>query len=224
MSLLDAGDPTRHILHMDADLLIFNKPNRMPIYRGPGGGETLADHLPQLCFERGKPPAAVHRLDSATSGCLVLGRHKGMRRSLSNLFAQGGVEKLYWAVVQGRPLMDQGLIELPLQDVGWPGRPRVKVRMGGKWGRTLFQVMGYGQNETLLALMPQTGRTHQLRVHCAAMGCPIVGDPLYGGAACDGPPMHLHARRILLHGAIQQSFTAPAPPHLQRFLEQMRPF
>ncbi|MEG3639897.1 pseudouridine synthase family protein [Magnetococcus sp. PR-3] len=211
------------ILYLDPNLLVINKPNRMPIYPGPGGGETLADYLPLLRFGARKNPAAVHRLDAATSGCLILGRSKGVRRTLSNLFGEGLVEKLYWAVVQNRPMHTQGMIELPLKDVGWPGRPRVKVRSSGKMGRTLFQELGYFNQQSLLALMPCNGRTHQLRVHCAAMGCPIVGDPIYGGAHRDGPDMHLHARRILLQGEVPHSFIAPAPQHFIEFMAQMTP-
>nr|CRH06942.1 putative Pseudouridine synthase [Candidatus Magnetococcus massalia] len=209
-----------HILYRDYDLIVLNKPNRLPLYKGPGGGEVLADILPLLRFDANRDPAPAHRLDSATSGCLVLGRSKRARRQISELFVAGGAEKLYWAIVSPVPQMTEGVITLPLLDVGWPGRPRVRVRPQGKRSQTLFHLLGHDESHAWLALMPLTGRTHQLRVHCAAMGSPIVGDPLYGGVGGEHLTLHLHARRLSLGAPFARSFCAPAPEHMQHWISR----
>ena len=162
------------------------------------------------------PPALAHRLDRDTSGCLVLGRHRKALAKLGLLFKQGKVEKTYWAVVEGRPSEDEGLVDLPLGRLdstrGW----WMKVDSEGAPSQTRWRVMGTSGARTWLALSPLTGRTHQLRVHCAAMGWPIVGDPIYG----EGPPrepLHLHARGIAIPLASTRPpirVEAPVPPHM----------
>src|SRR5262249_29254446 len=152
-----------------------------------------------------RAPHLAHRLDRDTSGCLVLGRHRKALAELGRLFKSGSVGKCYWAVVEGGPAQAEGRIEMPLgrKDAtrGWwmkhdpAGQPAVttwKVR-----GRTQMNAGDTARDMTWLALEPLTGRTHQLRVHCAAMGWPIVGDSIYGRAPrAGGPLLHLHACRI----------------------------
>ncbi|MEO5378102.1 MAG: RNA pseudouridine synthase [Magnetococcus sp. DMHC-6] len=211
---LDLQTILDRILYLDDDLLILNKPNRLPLYRGPGGGVVLGDFLEGLRFGLSELPSPAHRLDSATSGCLVLGRHVASRRMLGDLFAQKLVEKIYWAIVDGRPPEPSGLIALPLRDVGWAGRPRVRVDEQGKMAETAFRTLGYWENQTLLELLPITGRTHQLRVHCAVMGCPIVGDYLYNAQFPSELPLHLHARRLTLFLMNPLTVEADCPDHM----------
>lgn len=129
-------------------------------------------------------PEAAHRLDRDTSGCLALGRHAKALARLNKLFAASGtVEKTYWALVEGGPTEDSGRIDLPLaRRSDDPRSWWMKADPAGDPALTRFSVLGRGGGLTWLALSPVTGRTHQLRVHCAAMGHPILGDPIYGTA------------------------------------------
>jgi tRNA pseudouridine32 synthase / 23S rRNA pseudouridine746 synthase len=207
------------LLHRDGLMLILDKPAGVPVHRGPKGGESLEDGFDALRFGLPRPPALAHRLDRDTSGCLVLGRHRKALEKLGLLFKQGKVGKTYWAVVEGDPGADEGLIDLPLgrRDAsrGW----WMKVDAAGLPSRTRWRVCGRRGGRTWLALEPLTGRTHQLRVHCAALGWPIVGDPIYGPDGRASPvPLHLHARAIAVPisaGKPPVVAEAPVPAHMQ---------
>jgi tRNA pseudouridine32 synthase/23S rRNA pseudouridine746 synthase len=143
-----------------------------------------------------RAPALAHRLDRDTSGCLVLGRHRKALAALGRLFKSGRVGKTYWAVVEGGPVEPEGRIELPLgrkdETRGWwmQHDPR------GQPAATTWKAMGRTHDLAWLALEPLTGRTHQLRVHCAAMGWPVIGDSVYGTAPrSGGPGLHLQRAR-----------------------------
>ncbi|MBF0622383.1 MAG: RNA pseudouridine synthase [Magnetococcales bacterium] len=202
------------VLYEDEQIIIINKPHRLPLYKGPGGGPVLADYLDGLQGEYDEPPAPAHRLDASTSGCLVLGRSRDARRSVSDLFASADVKKMYWAVVDGLPLDDTGIIDLPLMDFGWPGRPRMRVDEAGKASQTRYQVLGRSDKRSWLALTPLTGRTHQLRVHCAGMDWPIIGDPLYHPEPQGEVHLHLHARYLSLPLQTAVSVEAEPPAHI----------
>jgi tRNA pseudouridine32 synthase/23S rRNA pseudouridine746 synthase len=167
-------------------------------------------------------PALAHRLDKETSGCLVLGRHRKALAELGNLFRHGKVAKTYWAVVEGGPNADEGRIELPLgrldDNIGW----WMKHDPNGLPSVTAWRVMARADGFTWLALEPLTGRTHQLRVHCAEMGFPILGDNIYGNAPRHGGPgLHLHARAIsvpLYRNRAPITVTAPVPEHMRERL------
>ena len=180
-------------------MLIIDKPAGLAVHPGPKGGPNLEDLLDGLRFGLPRRPELAHRLDRDTSGCLVLGRHHRALRRLGRLFAAGRVDKTYWAVVEGAPPEAQGRIDLPL---GRRNRQRgwwMKVDPDGLPSTTEYRVLGRADHLTWLELHPLTGRTHQLRVHLAALGCPVRGDPIYGHAhpnVADGPRLHLHARAI----------------------------
>src|SRR4051794_20488939 len=171
------------VLYRDGLMLVIDKPAGFAVHRGPKGGESLEDHFDALRFGLPRPPALAHRLDRETSGCLVLGRHRKALASLGLLFKHGRIGKTYWAVVEGGPEEDSGRIDLPL------GRPEpsrgwwMKPDPHGQPSVTEWRVLGRGAMEgksvAWLALEPLTGRTHQLRVHCSAMGWPILGDAIY---------------------------------------------
>jgi tRNA pseudouridine32 synthase/23S rRNA pseudouridine746 synthase len=157
----------------------------------------------------------------------VLGRHRKALQRLMQLFKQGRVEKTYWAVVEGDPSADEGEIDMPLGRLdanrGW----WMKVDPAGLPSQTRWRVLGRGASPqgaplAFMELAPLTGRTHQLRVHCAAMGWPILGDPIYGSGKADGaPPLHLHARRIVVPIDKHKPPTAveaPVPQHMQAAL------
>src|SRR5450755_3151708 len=172
----------RRLLYRDGLMLVIDKPAGLAVHRGPKGGESLEDHFDALRFGLPRAPALAHRLDRDTSGCLVLGRHRKALSALGKLFKQGKIGKTYWAVVEGAPEADEGCIDLPLgkldESRGWWMKPDPH----GAPAVTNWKVMGRGNGLTWLALEPLTGRTHQLRVHCAEMGFPILGDNIYGRA------------------------------------------
>jgi tRNA pseudouridine32 synthase / 23S rRNA pseudouridine746 synthase len=210
------------LLYRDALMLVIDKPAGMAVHRGPKGGESLEDHFDALRFGLPRAPALAHRLDRDTSGCLALGRHRKALAELGRLFKNGLVGKTYWAMVEGGPQADAGRIDLALGRLddtrGWWMKPDPH----GQPAATAWNVMGRSAtgepNLTWLALEPLTGRTHQLRVHCAAMGWPIVGDPIYGTAPrSGGPALQLHAREIVVPLYKKREpirVTAPVPPHM----------
>jgi tRNA pseudouridine32 synthase/23S rRNA pseudouridine746 synthase len=208
------------LLHRDAMMLVIDKPAGLPVHAGPKGGESLEQLFDALRFGLPRAPALAHRLDKDTSGCLVLGRHRKALARLGDLFKSGRVSKTYWAVVEGAPEAAEGLIDLPLATKE-PGRGWwMKVDPSGLPSQTRFRVRGRAPSGlTWLELEPLTGRTHQLRVHCAAMGHPILGDPVYGTAPrFGGPPLHLHARQVVVPfkpSAEPISVTAPVPEHMR---------
>jgi tRNA pseudouridine32 synthase / 23S rRNA pseudouridine746 synthase len=200
-------------------MLVLDKPAGFAVHRGPKGGESLEDHFGALRFGLPRAPALAHRLDRDTSGCLVLGRHRKALENLGKLFKQGKVGKTYWALVQGGPAEDEGRIDLPLgkrdDSRGWWMKPDPK----GQPAVTTWKVMGRSEGKSWLALEPVTGRTHQLRVHCAESGWPILGDPIYGGAPRSTvPTLQLLSREIvvpLYKNRDPVRVTAPVPPHMR---------
>ncbi|MGE3781801.1 MAG: RluA family pseudouridine synthase, partial [Alphaproteobacteria bacterium] len=179
------------VLYRDGLVLVLDKPAGIPVHAGPGGGPNLEHWFPLLRFGLPKPPSLAHRLDRDTSGCLVLGRHPKALRRLGRLFAEGRVEKVYWAIVSGVPRESEGRIEAPLLKqrrgmVGW----RMVADPEGQRAITDYRVLGAADGHAWLELRPRTGRTHQIRVHCAVLGCPVAGDPAYGGPAYDKSADH----------------------------------
>jgi len=255
------------LLYRDGLMLVIDKPAGLSVHAGPKNSrrrnESIEDHFDALRFGLPRPPALAHRLDRDTSGCLVLGRHRKALAALGKLFRNGAIGKTYWAVVEGAPEADEGVIELPLgrldETRGWWMKPDPD----GKPAVTEWKVLGRattrspppcgeglgvgvdqsqtsspdphkrptplptlphkgGGNLTWLSLEPLTGRTHQLRVHCAEMGWPILGDAVYGNAPRHGgPTLHLHAREIvvpLYKNRPPIRVVAPAPEHLRSAL------
>ena len=210
------------LLYRDGLMLVIDKPAGVPVHRGPKGGDNLEAWFGALRFGLPRNPALAHRLDRDTSGCLVLGRHRKALERLGQCFKQGKVAKTYWAIVEDGPAEAEGLIDLALGRLdstrGW----WMKADPLGLPSRTRWRVLGRGKADgkpiAWLAMEPLTGRTHQLRVHSASMGWPIVGDPIYGaGAPGAGPPLQLHAREVVV--PIQKNrepvrVTAPAPAHM----------
>jgi RluA family pseudouridine synthase len=209
----------RRLLYRDGLMLIIDKPAGLPVHKGPKGGPSVEELAEALRFGLPQRPELAHRLDKDTSGCLVLGRHRKALRKLGRLFADGRIAKVYWAIVEGAPPEDGGRIELPLgkrsKIRGW----WMKVDPAGLPSITDYRVLGRTGNETFLELRPLSGRTHQLRVHLAAIGCPIQGDAIYGRARApeDASPLHLHARSLsipLYPSRAPIAATARPPAHM----------
>jgi tRNA pseudouridine32 synthase / 23S rRNA pseudouridine746 synthase len=207
------------LLYRDALMLVIDKPAGVAVHPGPGGGPNLTAALDALRFGLPRRPEVAHRLDKETSGCLVLGRHRQALARLGKLFAGNAVEKVYWAVVAGGPGADEGEIDLPLGPRSPdPASWLMKVDPAGQPSLTRWRVLGRRDGLAWLELRPITGRTHQLRVHCAAQGWPILGDGIYGPpSARGGPRLHLHARSVTVPLYPKKpaiAVEAPPPAHM----------
>jgi tRNA pseudouridine32 synthase / 23S rRNA pseudouridine746 synthase len=215
------------ILYQDRDVLILDKPAGIAVHAGPKGGITLDAFLPDLQLGAEELPQLAHRLDRETSGCLVFGRNKRALARLGKLFQNGKVQKVYVAILCGIPKPASGRIDLPLARRSHDKRSWwMKVDPAGQAAHTRYQVLGVSDGLCLVALMPETGRTHQLRVHCAAMGWPIAGDKVYGGERALAASRHLqlHAARISLPLARDLpplSVTAKLPAAMISFLRDL---
>lgn len=205
------------VLHRDSNLIVLDKPAGLAVHGGPKTSVHLEGMLEALRFGLGQAPRPAHRLDRDTSGCLVLARHDKALSRMGRLFGAGKVRKIYWAVLSGRVGGDEGRIDLPLRKItdrtGW----RMVVDPAGAAAATEWRVLGRTDAMTWLELHPLSGRTHQIRVHCASgLGCPLVGEAVYGHDG--GRPLHLHSRRIAIPYWLERpaiEVTAPPPLHMR---------
>jgi 23S rRNA pseudouridine955/2504/2580 synthase len=214
------------VLHQDDDVIVLNKPPGLPVQGGTRSERHLDGMLDALRFGSPERPRLVHRLDKDTSGVLVLARTAAAAAFLTRAFRDKTTRKVYWALVVGRPKPAQGRIDLALAKQGAPGGERVRADPDdGKRAVTYYRVIdSAGERASWLALLPVTGRTHQLRAHCAAIGTPVLGDPKYGGAgaqlagAPNGRRLHLHARDLSIPhpSGGRLRITAPLPLHLRQ--------
>lgn len=192
------------VIFKDKDIIVINKPAGLATQGGVGINVSVDSLLDFLKFDYENRPKLVHRLDKDTSGVLVLARTAATASSLTKSFKLKEIEKIYWALVVGTPDIDEGKIDLPIskQEVG-AGKEKMTADEDGGKAITYYKVLeNMGSKLSLVELHPITGRTHQLRVHMAHIGNPILGDGKYGGklAFIDGlnKKMHLHARQIKL--------------------------
>lgn len=226
----DAEDLLKRVLYRDAHVLVLNKPYGLAVQGGSKTPHHLDAMLDALRLDGKERPRLVHRLDRDTTGALVLARSSKAARALTAAFRGRDVRKLYVALTLGVPRPGDGTIDLPLSKrVGRPGQGEERMAVDHKEGqqaRTRFRVVDQaGDRFALLALEPLTGRTHQLRVHCAEMGTPIVGDRKYGSDA-DEPPefggkLHLHAFMVQFPGinGAPVRVRAPLPEHFKQSLD-----
>ena len=205
--------PTPEILFQDTQYVVLNKPAGLPVHAGPRGGPSVEDWFPQLSRRRNGPWLA-HRLDADTAGCLVVALTKTALLAAQSAFAGGHAEKIYLAVVQGAPPADTGTVDAKLLKISAPSGWRMVVDPAGQDAISNWRVLGRGPAMSLLEVRPRTGRTHQVRVHCATLGCPVLGDAVYGGASEPGRKLQLLARQITLPLTPILTATAPVPPHM----------
>lgn len=201
------------VIHADDQVLVVDK--QAGLLSVPGRGEDRADCL--IARLRGAFPTVllVHRLDLDTSGVMVFALTPHAQRHLSRQFEERRTRKVYVARLAGRLEPATGRVDLPLI-VDWPNRPRQKVdALAGRPAQTDWRVVRATEGETRVRLMPLTGRSHQLRVHMASLGHPILGDPLYArGAAADHPRLMLHAENLRFRhpdSGVQIGFSARTP-------------
>jgi len=184
--------PWLSIAHVDDDAIVIDKPGGL--LSVPGRGPELSDCVEARARAIFPEALIVHRLDMDTAGLILMARNRRAQRILSGQFEKRIVRKVYEAEVSGAPAEPAGVIDLPLR-ADWPNRPRQMVcHAQGRRAVTRWEVAERRGETTLMRLFPETGRSHQLRVHMAELGCPIVGDPIYG--AGDPGPMRLFATEI----------------------------
>ena len=223
------------VLTQDRAAIVLNKPPGLATQ----GGSGMKEHVDQLLDafapgqgeKDGPRPRLVHRLDKDTSGVLLVARTPGSAAFFSKRFSTRSARKIYWALVVGVPSVEEGLIDLPLAKQPGTGGEKMMVDKSehGQSARSRYRVIDRAGNRAAwVELQPLTGRTHQLRVHMAAIGHPIVGDGKYGGqdAFLSGTisrKMHLHARRLIIDhpDGAPLDVTAPLPEHFAMGLEQL---
>lgn len=203
---------TIDILFEDGEALVIDKPGGLPIERPRKGGESLEDHLDTLKLGFQRAPVAVHRLDTDTSGCLLLARNPKALKRFARAFEERLVAKRYIGILDGEPADDAGTVELALSKIssaekGWRMIPARK----GKPSLTHWRAIARIGGRTLVEFTPETGRTHQIRVHAASgIGIPLLGDPVYGTGKGAARTM-LHAASLIVQRAAKPAIEAAAP-------------
>lgn len=218
-----------HLLLKDDDILAINKPAGLAVHGGSGVG---SDHLiarVHARFSEGAArtfrPAPAHRLDRETSGVLLIGRSARGLRGLTELLRRGAVRKRYWAVVEGEPEPRQGTMEAPLERADARRGPKARRTGTGRRARSEYRVLASSRGRSLVQVDLGTGRTHQIRAHLAALGCPLLGDRRYGarGRLPGGRPgFCLHAAELVFDHPVTgrpQHIKAPPP---ESFLAVLR--
>lgn len=218
------------VIHRDDQAIVVNKPPGLATQGGTKTHDHLDGLLDALCYEREDRPKLVHRLDKDTSGALLLARSSRSAAYFAKAFSSRTARKIYWALVMGVPSINDGFIDLPLAKQPGTGGEKMHVDENeGLPSRTRYRVIERAGNRACwVELHPHTGRTHQLRVHMAAIGHPIVGDGKYGGkdsflSGTISRKMHLHARRIRIDhpdGGKVDVFAEP-PAHFSESLHDL---
>ena len=200
------------ILFEDGEALVINKPSGLPIERPRRGGASLEDHFEELKLGFQRAPMPVHRIDTDTSGCLLLARNAKALKRFAKAFEERLVEKRYLGVLSGVPADSEGTIELSLSKIssaekGW----RMIAAKKGKPSITHWRVLAEHGGHTLVEFRPETGRTHQIRVHCqAGLNLPLLGDPVYGNSK-GAPRTMLHAAALTVPRTGKPPIDAAAP-------------
>jgi 23S rRNA pseudouridine1911/1915/1917 synthase len=218
-----------NILYEDDDLLVVDKPAGLTVHPAPGHPEhTLVNailaHFPHLAdISDSLRPGIVHRLDKDTSGVMLVAKNRAAQLNLINQFKSRAIVKAYLVLVKGRLTPERGIIEAAIGR--HPGnRKRMAVVTGGREARTQYRVIKYIDDYTLLEVTPETGRTHQIRVHLAAIGYPVLGDAVYGVKSPHLSRQFLHASRLgfkLPSTGEYVEFTSELPLDLAKALKEI---
>jgi 23S rRNA pseudouridine1911/1915/1917 synthase len=221
--------PRARIVHRDEHLAVVDKPAGLVVHAAPSHrGPTLVDQLGELLGGGEDParPGIVHRLDKDTSGLLVVARSEAAHRGLQRQIREREMERLYLALAAGRLSSRTGTIDAP---IGRDARRRSRMAVSGaaqREARTHFEVVELLKADTLVELRLETGRTHQIRAHLAAIGHPLVGDPTYGGPLKYGlERQFLHSHRLAFShpiGGERLELTSELPPELDAALQAAR--
>jgi 23S rRNA pseudouridine1911/1915/1917 synthase len=223
------ADPELRVVHLDEALAVVDKPAGLVVHPAPSHeGPTLVDELAELLGGGADPerPGIVHRLDKGTSGLLVVARDDAAHAALQEQVRAREVERVYLALAGGRLASRTGTIDAP---IGRAARQRHRMAVSGaasRQARTHFTVLELLPRESYLEARLETGRTHQIRAHFAAIGHPLSGDTTYGGAARYGlGRQFLHAHRLAFthpRSGERLSFSSPLPADLAAALEAAR--
>ena len=226
---LEAENIPLDIIYEDADLLVVDKPAGMTTHPAPGSPvhtlvNAVLSHLPSLpASDNPARPGIVHRLDKDTSGLILIAKTRGVLANLSAQFKSREVKKAYVALVKGRVTPKSGVIDAPIGR-DRTHRQKMAVNDSGRPARTAYTVLRYFEGYTLVEARPETGRTHQIRVHFASVGRPIVGDATYGAKSDLVGRQFLHAQRLsfkLPSTGKTAEFTSPLPLDLQAALDRL---
>ena len=201
------------VLYVDGEAIVIDKPAGLAVHPGARTRESLEDYLHHLRFGFHRLPLPVHRLDRDTSGCLLLARNPKAHKAFQHAFEEKRVAKTYVAVLDGVPEAESGTVDMALGKIstaeeGWRMVPDER----GKSAVTHWQVVTVREGRAFVLFTPETGRTHQIRVHAASgIGMPIAGDPVYGAGR---GPMLLHALSLKVDRGAKPPVeaTAPLPP------------
>lgn len=200
------------IIYEDGEALVINKPAGLPVDTPRRGGASLSDRLDEFRLGFQRQPLPVHRLDTDTSGCLLLARNPKAHKRFGRSFEEKLVTKTYIGILAGIPEEQEGHVELALTKIssaekGWRMIPAKK----GKPSSTFWKIITQVNGRALVEFRPETGRTHQIRVHAASgIGIPLLGDPVYGDGSSAARTM-LHASAIEMERAKKTPITAQAP-------------
>ena len=219
------------ILFVDAEAIVIDKPEGLPVDTPRAGGDSVEARIRELSLGFKRPPVPMHRLDRDTSGCLLLARNPRARSHFQQAFEQGGVGKTYLAVLDGLVEGEEGMIALPVAKIssaagGW----RMVVDKGGKDSATRWRKIAEADGQSLVEFTPLSGRTHQIRVHAArGLGAAVVGDPVYslpddaelGGMVLPDSGMLLHSWRLVVPRDPKPPIDviAPVPERFGRWLD-----
>ncbi len=222
---------SERVLYCDENLIVIDKPYGLAVQGGSKIVDSVDSMLNSLKSDYNETPRLVHRIDRNTSGVLMLARNLKASKKIQESFLSSKVKKLYWAIVFGKPKNDYDIIELPLKKKNINiSYEKVVVDNDGDKAISMYKVIDARENYSWLLLSPITGRTHQLRVHCAEIGCPIVGDKKYYGQGKIKNNSNyvfnmtqLFSRKVILGYEYNEiiSVEAPIPPHMKSIFDHI---